>query len=84
MNTLRFRSLLALLLALFATTGCAVQTDESGEQVGSLSDTLRAPGKFELFQASNGEWYFNLKSCSARACAARCTRRVRQPRCPSR
>lgn len=61
MNTLRFPTLLALLISLLATSGCAVEA-EPATSVGHLADALGAPGAFELFQAADDEWYFNLKA----------------------
>jgi hypothetical protein len=60
--TTKLNQLLCLLLLVLTPlmTGCAV--DASDEEIGNLSEEIRLPGRFTVFEASNGEFYFNLKA----------------------
>jgi len=60
MNT-NITKLLSVFILATATllTGCAVDTSE---EIGSISEEIRLPGRFTVFEAKNGEYYFNLKA----------------------
>lgn len=60
MNTKLINLLTAFILATsMLLTGCAVDTSED---VGSIGEEIRLPGRFTIFEAKNGEYYFNLKA----------------------
>ena len=65
MNANRIATLLIFVTAIFAATGCAVDTDsDSVESADSYLTADDAPGAFELFKGKDGQWYFRLKSAN--------------------
>ena len=60
-------TVLALTFATFATTACATSGDEqTGDDYSDAESNASAPGKVDLWQATDGQWHFHLVSGNGR------------------